>query len=121
MNFEAVGTSAASVAICRVTAVFVVFEKFGTLLLVLKLNFQAVIKSAASAASPKTKIQESRGANGRWKRLGSPGFRDFGLRGGCPSSRLDHSLKVELLNFVRGEIRHHSQILYGQMSQSKVH
>ena len=27
-----------------------------------KLNFQAVIKSAASAASPKTKIQESRGA-----------------------------------------------------------
>ena len=26
-----------------------------------KLNFQAVIKSAASAASPKTKIQESRG------------------------------------------------------------
>ena len=27
-----------------------------------KLNFQAVIKSAASAASPKTKIQESGGA-----------------------------------------------------------
>ena len=27
-----------------------------------KLNFEAVIKSAASAASPKTKIQESRGA-----------------------------------------------------------
>ena len=27
-----------------------------------KLKFQAVIKSAASAASPKTKIQESRGA-----------------------------------------------------------
>ena len=27
-----------------------------------KLNFQAVIKSAASAASPKIKIQESRGA-----------------------------------------------------------
>ena len=26
-----------------------------------KLNFQAVIKSAAGAASPKTKIQESRG------------------------------------------------------------
>ena len=35
--------------ICRVTAIFVVFEKLG---LVLKLNFQAVIKSAASAASP---------------------------------------------------------------------
>ena len=33
-----------------------------------KLNFQAVIKSAASAASPKAKIQESRGASGR--RLG---------------------------------------------------
>ena len=33
-----------------------------------ELNFQAVIKSAASSASPKTKIQESRGANGR--RLG---------------------------------------------------
>ena len=40
--------------ICRVTAVFVGFEKFG---LVLKLNFQAVIKSAASAASPKTKFE----------------------------------------------------------------
>ena len=45
--------------ICRVTAIFVVFEKFGTVLLVLelfflfwKLNFEAVIKSAASAASP---------------------------------------------------------------------
>ena len=37
--------------ICRVTPIFVVFEKFGTLLLVLKLKFQAVIKSAASAAS----------------------------------------------------------------------
>ena len=33
-----------------------------------KLNFQAVIKSAASTASPMTKIQESRGASGR--RLG---------------------------------------------------
>ena len=30
-----------------------------------KLNFEAVIKSAASAASPKTKIQESGGASGR--------------------------------------------------------
>ena len=45
-----------------------------------KLDFQAVIKSAASAASPKTKIQESREASGR--RLGmrtarlpwTPGF-----------------------------------------------
>ena len=54
--------------ICRVTAVFIVFGEFGFLLLVLKLNFQAVIKSAASAASLKTKTQESRGASGR--RLG---------------------------------------------------
>ena len=45
--------------ICRATAIFVVFEQFGTVLrvlepfcLFLKLNFQAVIKSAASAASP---------------------------------------------------------------------
>ena len=45
--------------ICRVMTIFVVFEKFGTVLRVLelfcsfwKLNFQAVIKSAASAASP---------------------------------------------------------------------
>ena len=45
--------------ICRVIALFVVFEKFGSVLRVLelfflfwKLNFQAVIKSAASAASP---------------------------------------------------------------------
>ena len=41
--------------ICEVTAIFVVFEKFGIPLLVLKLNFQAVIKSAASAASLGTK------------------------------------------------------------------
>ena len=34
----------------RVTVILVVFEKLGTLLLVLKLNFQAMIKSAASAA-----------------------------------------------------------------------
>ena len=34
----------------------------GRLCFVEKLNFQAVIKSAASEASPKTKIQESRGA-----------------------------------------------------------
>ena len=54
--------------ICRVIAVFVVFEQFGSLLIVLELNFQAVIKLAASAAPPKTKIQESRGASGR--RLG---------------------------------------------------
>ena len=33
-----------------------------------KLHFQVVIKSDASAAYPKTKIQESRGASGR--RLG---------------------------------------------------
>ena len=26
--------------------------------------------------------------------IGSPGFLDFGLRGGCTSSRLDHGLKV---------------------------
>ena len=41
-----------------------------------KLNFQAVIKSAASAASPKTKIQESRGASGRrlgWRATASGG------------------------------------------------
>ena len=43
--------------ICRVIALFIVFENFGTVLIVLelfflfwKLNFQAVIKSAASAA-----------------------------------------------------------------------
>ena len=45
--------------ICRVTAIFVVFEKFETVLRVLELfflfwelKFQDVIKSAASAASP---------------------------------------------------------------------
>ena len=52
-----------------------------------KLNFQAVIKSAASAASPKTKIQESRGASGRrlgWRTTETarlpwiPGFRSSG-------------------------------------------
>ena len=45
---------------CQVTLFFVVFEKFGTLLLVL--DVEAVIKLDASAASRKTKIQESRGA-----------------------------------------------------------
>ena len=38
------------------------------------LNFQAVIKSVASAASPKTKIQESTGASGRrlgWRTMGT--------------------------------------------------
>ena len=85
---------------CRVTGVFAVSQKFGTLLVVLKLNFQAVIKSAASAASRKTRIQDpgeptgDGSAGGRRKRLGSPGFLDFGLREGCASSRLDHSLKV---------------------------
>ena len=55
----------------------------GRVSFVKKLNFQAVIKSAASAASPKTKIQESRGASGRrlsWRATGTarlpwiPGF-----------------------------------------------
>ena len=39
-----------------------VLDLIGRVCFVEKLNFQAVIKSAASAASPKTKIQESRGA-----------------------------------------------------------
>ena len=70
-----------------------------------KLNFQAVIKSAASAASRETKNQgpRSRGAHGRRLGLrttglgGSPGSWSliFGLPGGCASSRLDHGLKVE--------------------------
>ena len=59
--------------VCRVTAIFVVFEKFGTVLLALKLNFQAVIKTAASAASPKPKIQESRGAKRTTARLAGDG------------------------------------------------
>ena len=62
---------------------------------------QAVIKSALSAASQKTKSRGAprppssasraaiRHSTGAW----SPGF---GLRGGCASSRLDHGLKVEL-------------------------
>ena len=72
--------------------------------LVEKLNFQAVIKSAASAASRETKNQgpRSRGAHGRRLGLrttglgGSPGSWSliFGLPGGCASSRLDHGLKV---------------------------
>ena len=66
-------------------------------------KFQAVIKSAASAASRKTKNQgpRSRGAHGRRLGLrttglgGSPGSWSliFGLPGGCASSRLDHGLK----------------------------
>ena len=61
-----------------------------------------MIKSAASAASPKTKIWESRGAyySSRPRRLhaepssaGSPGCLDSGLQGGCASNRLDHGLE----------------------------
>ena len=61
-----------------------------------------MIKSAANAASLKTKIQDPAepadddSAGGRRVRLGSPGFPDFGLRGGCASSRLDQGLKVKL-------------------------
>ena len=59
-------------------------------------NHQAVIKSAASAAS-----RNPRGAHGRRLGLrttglgGSPGSWSliFGLPGGCASSRLDHGLK----------------------------
>ena len=43
--------------ICQVIQFFVVFEKFGTLLLVL--DMEAAIKSAASAASRKTKSRGS--------------------------------------------------------------
>ena len=52
---------------CLVMSLFAVLEKFGTLLVVLEAKLSTV-KSAASAASPKTRIQESRGASGR--RLG---------------------------------------------------
>ena len=56
-----------------------------------KLNFQAVIKSVASAASPKTKIQESRGASVRQLGMQTAGTAPWGsLRFG---SRLDHGLK----------------------------
>ena len=46
----------------------VIWIWIGRVSFVEKLNFQGTIKLAASAASPKTKIQESRGASGR--RLG---------------------------------------------------
>ena len=75
--------------------------------LVEKLNFQAVIKSAASAASRETKNQgpRSRGAHGRRLGLrttglgGSPGSWSliFGLPGGCASSRLDHGLEFYVI------------------------
>ena len=81
-------------------------------------KFQAVIKSAASAASPKAKSREgsSRGApddgarwddgdgratgDGRTTERGTPldlGFLDFGFPGGCASSRLDHGLKFYVI------------------------
>ena len=79
---------------CRDMTIFVVFEK---------LNFQAVIKSAASAASRETKNQgpRSRGApeprrpQAEPSSVGSPGSWSliFGLPGGCASSRLDHGVK----------------------------
>ena len=67
-------------------------------------KFQAVIKSAARAASRKTKSQgpRSRGApeprrpHAEPSSVGSPGSWSliFGLPGGCASSQLDHGLKV---------------------------
>ena len=80
--------------ICRVTTISVVFEKFA---LVLKLNFQAVIKSAASAASPTAwelhgSARTSASAGGR--RLRGAPMQLPSRRGGCASSRLDHDLKV---------------------------
>ena len=66
-------------------------------------NFQAVIKSAASAASRETKNQGPRSrepaddgsASGRRGSAGLPWIMvpDFELPGGCASSRLDHVSK----------------------------
>ena len=58
-----------------------------------KLNFQAVIKSAASAALhppgiPGEPVDDGSAARPQ-KRLGSPG-----IPGGCASSRLDHGCKI---------------------------
>ena len=83
------------IRICRVSIVFVVFEKFGTLSLVLKLNFQAVIKQAASTASPTAwelhgSARTTASAGGR--RLRGAPMQLPSRRGGCASSRLDHSL-----------------------------
>ena len=68
-----------------------------------KLNFQVVIKSAASAASPTA--WEAPGRRGTVGRRGRPDDgtvrttatgRSPSRRGGCASSRLDHGLKVWL-------------------------
>ena len=66
----------------------------------LKPNFQAVIKSG-----------------GRRKRLGSPGFLDFGLRGGCASSRLDHG-KFSFLCLCPPDV-HPLQLISGPCSIEK--
>ena len=68
---------------------------------------QAVIKSAASAASPKAKSREGSSREVQddgfgWRATASghfPGasFPGFGLPGGCASSRLDHGLKVYVI------------------------
>ena len=56
--------------ICRVIQLFVVFGKFGNLLLVLDLGLEAVIKSAASAASRKTESRGPRSREAPGRRLG---------------------------------------------------
>ena len=64
-------------------------------------DLEAVIKSAARAASRKTK---SRGPSrpccphAEPSPAGSPGFLDLGLPGGCASSRLDHSFQIQTKN-----------------------
>ena len=65
----------------------------------LKLNFQAVIKSAASAASPTAwELHGSAPRPSPTSRSRRPGaaMQLPSRRGGCTSSRLDHGLKVEL-------------------------
>ena len=55
-----------------------------------KLNFQAVIKSAASAASLDLQGPTDDGSACGRRRSGAP----LQIHGGCASSRLDHGLKV---------------------------
>ena len=74
-----------------------VLASLGLVTLVRKPNFQAVIKLAASAASPTAwKLHGSApkpSPASRSRRPGAP-MQLPSRRGGCASSRLDHSLKV---------------------------
>ena len=101
-----VSPSAVSIAFRTVSAV--IFRS-----ICLKIN--PVITSAASAASPMTKMQGSPRTTTRHADDGGRGLPlHFGHRGVCASSRLDHSvdLQASQMKFSTSSLGHHRRLLF---------